>query len=422
MASDWIRPLATENERAIADPEGFQRMTVPLRLHEDQASIRSYEEDHHDFTVVAGQGRRQAAGLRVPGPDRPIIAGGGKGPAVGGECHPVDLARVRAEDSSGRAGLAVPEPHGRVLAGGGDGLPVGGERRAIEFALMPPERRPTRLAEAMQVVPGEAPRVVLAGPGSIPLEQGQRLRGPIVATSSRPTCLTSRARGIAHDAQVPALRSAASRSFRGRLAAQARSPATRAADTTMTPRRITAAMRGRSHRGGGGRGRQVRSARSRRDAPRIGRPSLATAPGRRRRPRPRDTVGPGRARGTSGRSFPGRGRRPDGSCSAPSAARLGPGPGSRGRPVQCMAAGWPAGSRGSRPGRGRRSPWSRPPVCPPACSGAMNEGVPRTIPVRVRSLSPSRRRARPKSATRGSPRSSIRMFDGLRSRWRIPRS
>src|SRR5260221_371780 len=52
-----------------------------------------------------------------------------------------------------------------------------------------------------------------------------------------------------------------------------------------------------------------------------------------------------------------------------------------------------------------------------ACSGLMYTGVPRMAPSRVRSEFRSARRARPKSVSRGRPRSSIRIFEGFRSRW-----
>ena len=56
-----------------------------------------------------------------------------------------------------------------------------------------------------------------------------------------------------------------------------------------------------------------------------------------------------------------------------------------------------------------------------ACSGAMYCGVPSSEPLSVRSASPSRSLARPKSTTLGSPSAVIRTFDGLRSRWTTPR-
>ena len=57
---------------------------------------------------------------------------------------------------------------------------------------------------------------------------------------------------------------------------------------------------------------------------------------------------------------------------------------------------------------------------PIACSGAMYDGVPITVPVAVRPETESALRARPKSARRGRPAASRRTFPGLTSRWRIP--
>jgi hypothetical protein len=59
---------------------------------------------------------------------------------------------------------------------------------------------------------------------------------------------------------------------------------------------------------------------------------------------------------------------------------------------------------------------------PIACSGAMYDGVPMTVPVAVRPETESALRARPKSARRGRPAASIRTFPGFTSRWRIPLS
>ena len=57
---------------------------------------------------------------------------------------------------------------------------------------------------------------------------------------------------------------------------------------------------------------------------------------------------------------------------------------------------------------------------PIACSGAMYDGVPMTVPVAVRPETESALRARPKSARSGRPAESRRTFPGLTSRWRIP--
>ena len=57
---------------------------------------------------------------------------------------------------------------------------------------------------------------------------------------------------------------------------------------------------------------------------------------------------------------------------------------------------------------------------PIACSGAMYDGVPITVPVAVSPDTESALRARPKSARRGRPEASRRTFPGLTSRWRIP--
>ena len=57
---------------------------------------------------------------------------------------------------------------------------------------------------------------------------------------------------------------------------------------------------------------------------------------------------------------------------------------------------------------------------PIACSGAMYDGVPMTVPVAVSPETESALRARPKSASSGRPAVSRRTFPGFTSRWRIP--
>ena len=172
----------------------------------------------------------------------------------------------------------------------------------------------------MQVVPGEPPRVVLAGPWTIPLEQGQRLGGPIVAQ------LAIRLLDVAGEllATEDPRRCGGLPDPSARLAV---SPiASDEAATTVTARRIT-----RDRQAG-----HIRMATAeppgplgpagtpREDRPAVQPPLQVVADGAGRG----IPVEPGRARGISGRSSPGRGQRPDGSCSAASAARLGPGPGS----------------------------------------------------------------------------------------------
>lgn len=63
-------------------------------------------------------------------------------------------------------------------------------------------------------------------------------------------------------------------------------------------------------------------------------------------------------------------------------------------------------------------------VSPSACSGAMYEGVPMAVPIRVASTPEpgSRMRATPKSSTFTSPASVMKMLPGLMSRWTIPTS
>ena len=120
---------------------------------------------------------------------------------------------------------------------------------------------------------------------------------------------------------------------------------------------------------------------------------------------------------------------------AASAARRPRRASSRRRSSCGAAAGARAGDRASRRARRRRSCSST--GSPRSCSGAMKPGVPNTMPARVLSASSSSidaldgrvgssaspiAFARPQSITIVSPRSPTRMFDGLMSRWTMPRS
>ncbi len=71
-----------------------------------------------------------------------------------------------------------------------------------------------------------------------------------------------------------------------------------------------------------------------------------------------------------------------------------------------------------RPHASAGGPAGRPRVC----SGDMNSGVPRIVPVAVRRLRSCTSRASPKSMSFPPPCGSTRMFPGLRSRWTIPRA
>ena len=56
-----------------------------------------------------------------------------------------------------------------------------------------------------------------------------------------------------------------------------------------------------------------------------------------------------------------------------------------------------------------------------ACSGAMYQGVPMAVPVRVRAVSSaSTRRASPRSASLATPSLVTMMLAGLMSRWMMP--
>src|SRR5260370_1340857 len=79
------------------------------------------------------------------------------------------------------------------------------------------------------------------------------------------------------------------------------------------------------------------------------------------------------------------------------------------RPAPAEATGRPRRTGGGGGG-------AAPPV---STSGAIQPGVPSTVPVVVQVVEASRARAIPKSITRGPDRVST-TFDGLRSRWTSP--